>query len=113
MPFVNVKTSVKADEAKKTAVEEKITKSITLLPGKSESHLMCAVEDNVSMMFHGDKQPTAFVEVKILGKSTRDAYEKLTARICEIMNEELGVSPDFCYVKFEEIENWGYNGFLF
>ena len=113
MPFVNVKTSVKADEAKKTVIEEKITKSITLLPGKSESHLMCAVEDGVSMMFHGDKENTAFVEVKILGKSTRDAYEKLTERICEIMKEELGVGPTYCYVKFEEIENWGFNGFLF
>lgn len=113
MPFVNVKTSVKADEAKKAVIEEKITKSITLLPGKSESHLMCAVEDGVSMMFHGDKANTAFVEVKILGKSTRAAYEKLTERICEIMKEELGVDPTFCYVKFEEIENWGFNGFLF
>ena len=113
MPFVNVKTSVKVDEAKKTVIGELITKSITILPGKSESHLMCAVEDNVSMMFHGDKAPTAFVEVKILGKSTREAYENLTARICDIMKEEIGVSPEYCYVKFEEITNWGYNGFLF
>ena len=66
-----------------------------------------------SMMFHGDKAPTAFVEVKILGKSTREAYENLTARICDIMKEEIGVSPEYCYVKFEEITNWGYNGFLF
>ena len=113
MPFVNVKTSVKVEDAKKDVLETKITKAITTLPGKSESHLMCAVEDNVSMMFHGDKAPTAFVEVKILGKSTRAAYEKLTERICGIMSEELGVDPTFCYVKFEEIENWGFNGFLF
>ncbi len=113
MPFVNVKTSVRVDEAKKTVIEAKITKAITILPGKSESHLMCAVEDGVSMMFHGDKENTAFVEVKILGKSTREAYEKLTAAICDILEEEIGVSPEYCYVKFEEIVNWGYNKYLF
>lgn len=113
MPFVNVKTSVKVEDAKKDVLEKRITKAITTLPGKSESHLMCAVEDGVSMMFHGDKAPTAFVEVKILGKSTRAAYEELTAKLCDILDEEIGVSPEYCYVKFEEIENWGFNGFLF
>ena len=113
MPFIDVKTSVKVDEAKKNSIEQKLTESITLLPGKTASYFMCAVEDNVSMMFHGDKEPTAFVEVKIYGKSTRAAYEALTERICDILNEEIGVSPEFCYVKFEEVENWGFNKFMF
>ncbi|MCR5652855.1 MAG: hypothetical protein K6F88_03550 [Ruminococcus sp.] len=113
MPFIDVKTSVKADEAKKQAIENKLTESISLLPGKTSNYFMCAVEDGVSMMFHGDKENTAFVEVKIFGKSTRAAYEKLTERICEIMDEELGVDPAYCYVKFEEVENWGFNNFMF
>ena len=113
MPFIDVKTSAKVDEAKKTAIEKKLTESISLLPGKTSSYFMCAVEDGVSMMFHGDKEPTAFVEVKIFGKSTRAAYEKLTEKICDILDEEIGVSPAYCYVKFEEVENWGYNGFMF
>ncbi len=113
MPFIDVKTSVKVDEAKKTTIENKLTESITLLPGKTANYFMCAVEDNVSMMFHGDKEPTAFVEVKIYGKSTRAAYEALTGRICDILNDEIGVSPEYCYVKFEEVENWGFNKFMF
>ncbi len=113
MPFINVKTSAKLSEKIKLEIENNLTKSITLLPGKSSNYFMCAVEDNISMMFHGDKNPTAFVEVKIFGKSTREAYTDLTAAICEILEEKAGVSPDFCYVKFEEIENWGFNKRLF
>ena len=113
MPFIDVKTSVKADEAKKISIENKLTESILLLPGKTSSYFMCAVEDGVSMMFHGNKENTAFVEVKIFGKSTREAYEKLTERICEILSEELSVDPSYCYVKFEEVENWGFNKFMF
>ena len=33
--------------------------------------------------------------------------------LCEILDEEAGVSPDCCYVKFEEVALWGYNGFMF
>lgn len=113
MPFIDVKTSVEVDHSKKQAIEERLTKSISILPGKTSSYFMCAVEDNVSMMFHGDKAPTAFVEVKIFGKSTRDAYEKLTQEICTILREKIDVDPDYCYVKFEEVENWGYNNFMF
>ena len=113
MPYINVKTTEKIDEIKKEVIQNKLTKAITLLPGKSESHLMCSVEDGVSMMFHYDKAPTAFVEVKLLGKSTREAYGNLTAEICKILQEEAGVSGDFCFVQFSEIENWGCDGSLF
>ncbi len=113
MPFINVKTSVSADENTKASIERKLTDSITLLPGKTANYFMCAVEDNISFMFHGDKENTAFVEVKIFGKSTREAYEKLTSAICDILEEELNVKPEYCYVKFEEAENWGFNKFMF
>ena len=113
MPFINVKTSVKLSEQLKLEIENKLTEVIPLLPGKTSNYFMCAVEDNISMMFHGDKQLTAFVEVKIFGKSTREAYTDLTAAICDIMNDCAGVASDFCYVKFEEVENWGFNKRLF
>lgn len=113
MPFIDVKTSAKLSESKKREIETALTESITLLPGKTPHYFMCAVEDEISMMFHGDKEPTAFVEVKIFGKSTRDAYEKLTEKICDILNEKAGVNPGFCYVKFEEVENWGFNKGMF
>ncbi len=113
MPFINVKTSQKVEEAKKINIENCLTSAISILPGKTSSYFMCAVEDQISFMFHGDKKPTAFVEVKIFGKSSREAYENLTAEICKILQEEIDVAPDYCYVKFEEVENWGFNNFMF
>lgn len=113
MPFINVKTSAKLSEQLKLEIENRLTNSISLLPGKTPNYFMCAVEDNLSMMFHGDKSSMAFVEVKIFGKSTRAAYTDLTAAICDIMEDVAGVAPDCCYVKFEEVENWGFNKGLF
>ena len=50
------------------------------------------------------------VEVELLGQSTPRAYEALTARVCEIMQEILAVAPDGVYVKYAETAHWGYNG---
>lgn len=113
MPYINVKTSVAVDENKKIAIQEKLTKAISIIPGKGSSYFMCSVEDNISFMFHFDKDPAAFVEVKLLGKSTKEAYGNLTAEICNILQKEIGVSGEYCYVQFTEVENWGFNGFMF
>ena len=53
------------------------------------------------------------VEVKIFGSAGKESCARLTQRICGILEEEAGVSPDCCYVKFEEVSLWGYNGFMF
>ena len=114
MPFINVKTNKNLTDEKKLELENKLSDAISLIPGKSDRYLMLAVEDEVSMMFHRDTDcGIAMVEVKIFGSSDKQSYTKLTQRICEILEAEAGVSPDCCYVKFEEVSLWGYNGFMF
>lgn len=114
MPYINVKTNVLLDNVKSEQLLTALTKSITAIPGKSEASVMCGVEDGQKMIFRGDSiSPVAFVEVKLLHSSTKQAYTALTEKICEIMQEVAGVSGDRCYVKFEETESWGYNSFMF
>lgn len=114
MPFIYVKTNADLSDSKKLEIENKLSDAISLIPGKSDRYLMVAVEDKIPMMFHRDTDMgIAFVEVKIFGSSTKDKYTELTQRICEIMNDDANVNPDSCYVKFEEVSLWGYNGFMF
>ena len=37
----------------------------------------------------------------------------MTKAVCDILEEELGIDPEFIYVKYEEIDHWGYNRFNF
>ena len=114
MPFINVKTNAEIPADKKQEIENKLSDAISLIPGKSDRYLMLAVEDDISMMFHRDTASNiAMVEVKIFGSSDKGSYTNLTQRICEILDEEADISPDCCYVKFEEVSLWGYNGFMF
>jgi phenylpyruvate tautomerase PptA (4-oxalocrotonate tautomerase family) len=114
MPYISTKTNVEISKEKEVTIKEKLGKAIALIPGKSENWLMCAFEDQVSMFFKGDGDCNiAFIEVKIFGKSTSDAYLALTKKITEIISEELSVEADKIYVKYEEVSVWGWNGMNF
>ena len=103
-------TTARITNEKKEALTRAFGEAISLLPGKTDAYLMLEFQGDCEMAFHGDtKLPLAFVEVKILGKSTAAAYNALTARICDMIKEILGVPTDGTYVKYEEIEHWGFD----
>ena len=110
MPMIVTHTTATVTKEKKEALTRALGEAITLIPGKSDAYLMLEFAGDCEMAFHGDTSlPLAFVEVKLLGKSTRAAYEALTARICDILKDELGIPTNGTYVKYEEIEHWGYD----
>ena len=111
MPYISTKTNVTITKEKEIVIKNKLGKAIELIPGKSESWLMVAFEDEVSLYFQGESEkPIAFVEVKLFGSASQESYSKLTKEITNILTEELGVSPDQTYVKYEEVGCWGWNG---
>ena len=110
MPFISTKTnkSIPADTAKK--LKEAYASAIELLPGKTEKWLMLSFEGDVTMAFHGDMDsPMAFLTVSLVGSAPREAYDAMTNRLCEIMGEVLGIASDMVYVKYEEVDHWGWN----
>lgn len=111
MPFIGSKVSVKISKEKEEIIKERLGKAIGLIPGKTESFLMLGFEDEYSLYFAGEKlEKGAFIEVKIFGKANKESYDKLTAEICNIYEEELGIPQHRIYVKYEEVSNWGWNG---
>nr|MCR4591522.1 hypothetical protein [Lachnospiraceae bacterium] len=79
MPFIETKTNVTVTKEKEKELKERLGKAISIIPGKSESWLMLAIEGDVPMYFRGDdSEPTAFIEVKIFGDASRDVYSSMT-----------------------------------
>lgn len=111
MPYISAKTTVEINNEKRQTIKTKLGKAIELIPGKTESWLMISFDDNNDLYFRGsNEKPLAFVEVKVFGQASKDAYSKLTSAITDIMNEELGIQPDCIYVRYEESDFWGWNG---
>lgn len=113
MPFINTKASCEITKEKETVIKTQLGEAIKLI-SKSENWLMLNFEDNCRLYFKGDNTPDmAMVEVALFGKATDSQYDALTAKITEIISRELAISPSYIYVKYEEVDHWGYSGFNF
>jgi len=111
MPYIKTTVSKELTAQNKENLKTKLGEAIALIPGKSEAWLMLAFEDNISMYFKGDgTQDYAYLEVSIFGSTSDAAYDRLTAALSEIVNEELGIDRANIYIKYEEADHWGWNG---
>ncbi len=113
MPYINIKTSKTVTPQQETDLKTALGTAITAL-GKSEAWLMVEIEDNRRLWFRGENsEPMALAEVELFGKASDDQYDKMTKEICEILSGTLGIGGEEIYVKYEEIDHWGYNSFNF
>lgn len=113
MPFINTRTSAEISKEQEILLKEKMGKAISLI-GKSESWLMLNFEDNCRLYFKGDNSKNmAIIEVALFGKANNSQYDALTEKLTEGISEVLKIDPSNVYIKYEEVEHWGYNGFNF
>lgn len=111
MPYIRTTVSKELTEQNKENLTAKLGQAIALIPGKSESWLMLTFEDNMNMYFKGScDKDYAYLEVSLFGTASDAAYDRLTAALSEIVNEELGIDRANIYIKYEEAEHWGWNG---
>lgn len=109
MPFIDSKVSVPVSKEQADNVRVKLEEAITIIPGKSKQWLMIGIQDNYDLYFRND-EPSAFIEVKVFGRISDDVAAKMTAEITKIFEEELMISRDYIYIKYEEVDKWGWNG---
>ena len=111
LPFINTKVSIAISDEQEHELKSRLGKAISAIQGKSEMWLMLNFEEKCRMYFRGKNDtPTAFVEVSIFGMASGSEYALLTAKITEAVSDVLKISPDHIYVKYNEVEYWGYNG---
>ena len=110
MPFIDTKLNIRLTEEKETILKTKLGEAIAAFPGKTEYWLMLNFTDNCRMWFRGyDRFPVAMVEVKLFGTADAASCEQFTKLLCKLFSEELSISPDHVYVKYEFAEQWGWN----
>lgn len=109
MPYIHTKTNVAISAEKEAVLKTEFGKAISLIPGKSEQWLMLDFTDNERIWFAGDNSPAAMLEVEVFGKASDSAYDLLTEKLTDIISAELGIESSRVYVKYDEIDHWGWN----
>ena len=87
MPYIHVQTNVPVTAAEADTLKTRLGQAIPALPGKSEKWLMVRVESECAMWFAGSDDPCAMAEVAVYGGAPSEAYEAMTARICQIFRD--------------------------
>lgn len=110
MPFIDCKITQTLTPEKKEMLKTKLGKSISIMH-KPESYLMVGIADGYDLYFAGKKlENGAYVGVKLFGKPSAGDCEKMTAAVCELLSDELGIDGSRVYVTYQGIADWGWNG---
>jgi hypothetical protein len=113
MPYLATQTTCPITPRQEQVLKTRMGEAISLLPGKSEEYLMLSYEGGAHLWFAGDNAPAAMIRVDVYGALEHRACETLTARLCEILSDVLGIPGSRTYVRYSEIREWGWNGAQF
>ena len=109
MPFINIKTNAPFNKGRELKIKTELGEAISIIPGKSEDWLMIGLDQQI-IYFKGTNEPTAMAEIGIYGSPDKAALDKLTAKVTDILSEQLTVKPNRIYVSYYTTPNWGWNG---
>lgn len=117
MPLLTVKTTVAqpaAAELESLLLE--LSGRIARQLGKPEAYVMTAFEGEVPMTFAGSAtEPVCYLELKSVGTLSPATTRALSADLCALIEERLGVPAARTYIEFSGAEGhlWGWNGSTF
>lgn len=108
MPLLTIRTNIKFEN--KIQLAEAASLTVANILNKPESYVMIQVEDKQCLMFSGDHQPCALLELKSLGLS-ENLTDDFSSRLCEFMFTQAGISPSRVYIEFSNPERhmWGWD----
>ncbi len=110
MPFIDSKITCKVSEDKKEAIKASFGQMMALI-NKSEGFLMVGFDDEYCLYMGGKKvEKGVFVSVSLYGSASSEAYDKMTAEICRVYQEQLDIPPEKVYVTYAGFKDWGWNG---
>ena len=115
MPLLRLETSVALEPEKKSALLASLGEILARDTGKATSHVMIVIVDRVELSMAGKQCPGAFVDVRGIGGLNGGVNRKLSASVCELLQQKCGIRPGAVYLNFTELQasHWGFNGSTF
>jgi len=114
MPYIKIETNQQVSDVVRQELLKKTSDFIAGMLGKPERYVMVSLQLPTAMIFAGETEPTAFVELKSIGLP-REACPGYAQHIADFLQAELSVPPDRAYIEFSAIDGplFGWNGGTF
>jgi phenylpyruvate tautomerase PptA (4-oxalocrotonate tautomerase family) len=114
MPFLKIATNQPLEQERMSELLKHTSESVATILGKSERYVMISIEHNPQMLFAGSNEALAYLELKSIGLPD-DQTKQISNALCQLMEQQLGVSPERVYIEFSAAERhqWGWNSSTF
>ena len=114
MPLLKLETTVAMSEEKRTNLLASLSKIIAQTIGKPEQYVMITVSP-AAILMAGKPGEAAFGDIRSIGGLSNEVNQRLSQKICQLLNQSLGIAPDRIYLGFTDVKasNWGWNGDTF
>jgi phenylpyruvate tautomerase len=114
MPLLKLETTVALSGEKQNALLVSLSKLVAETIGKPEQYVQVALSP-ASMLMSGKPGAAAFVDVRSIGGLSADVNRLLASKLCQCLQESLGVPSDRIYLNFTDVKptHWGWNGNTF
>ena len=111
MPFIKVKVNCQISDEQEHELKSRMGKAIEQIPGKSEEYLLLEFEDKSRLWLRGENlEPMVYIEAAIFGSEKHTGYPAFSAEVTTILQDILGIAPENCYIKYEDITAWAVGG---
>ena len=108
MPLLHITTNIGIDDIEDLSRQaSKLTADIL---GKPESYVMVKIEDRQNLVFAGNNEPAAHLELKSLSLPESET-SSMSATLCEFVERTMGVQAERVYIEFSSPARnmWGWN----
>lgn len=114
MPLVTITVSQAVDNETADMLMARTTERLSAVTDKDQDYFMVLVGRAHGSM-GGVRKSVAFVEVRGIGGLHDAVNERISAAMCALLQETLGIPPDCVYLNFVNVRgyNWGWNGRTF
>ena len=114
MPYLNIETNLPLSTKAERVILRSASSLVASELNKPEEFVMVSIHADVPMLFAGTDEPVAMLELKALALPARKT-RPLSASLCHLIEEHLGIPPARVYVKFISMKHgmWGWNGSTF
>jgi len=110
MPMMNLKCTKDIPQELLNKLSHAVAEAI----GKPEKYVMIVAE-KTDVIMSGSEGDAACAEIKSIGGLNGGVNQQLTAKICSLLKDQLGIPADRTYVIFQPLtaDHWGWNGSTF
>ncbi|MBF0450530.1 MAG: hypothetical protein HQK75_07495 [Candidatus Magnetomorum sp.] len=111
MPFIHIETNQAINDA---SVPSQVSSFMATLLNKPEKWMMVSIADRASMMFGGQLDPAAVIQLKSIGLN-KDQCKTIAPKITSFFEALLNVSGERMYIDMIDIDPqmFAWNGTTF